>query len=117
MLVKSEDLDKNCFQVMWQMFTKVIPETTSDQARCSLLLLGMVGNSEPNIISSNINVLIEHGLDQENYKLAHDTCLAILKIPASNNKSTPDVPPFRNELTSRPIFLLNLINSETSMTT
>ena len=28
MLVKSEDLDKNCFQVMWQMFTRVMPEST-----------------------------------------------------------------------------------------
>ena len=28
MLVTSEDLDKNCFQVMWQMFTRVMPEST-----------------------------------------------------------------------------------------
>lgn len=28
MLVKSEDLDKNCFQVMWQMFTRVMPESS-----------------------------------------------------------------------------------------
>ena len=28
MLVKTEDLDKNCFQVMWQMFTRVMPESS-----------------------------------------------------------------------------------------
>ena len=95
MLVKSGDLDKNCFQVMWQLFTRVMPDTTHDQVRSALLLLGMVGNASPNIISSNINVLIEHGLEQGDFKLAHDTCQALMKISASTKSTSPDISPFR----------------------
>lgn len=96
MLVKSKDLDKNCFQVMWQMFTKVMPETDDQQSRCALTLLGMVGNIEPNILTTNINVLVEHGFKSD-LKMAHDTCLALTKISSSNRGSSfsSDTPPFR----------------------
>ena len=50
------------------MFTKVMPETTSEQSRAALTLLGMVGNIEPQIITSNINVLVEHGLNHNDLK-------------------------------------------------
>ena len=53
---------------MWQMFTKVMPETTNEQSRAALTLLGMVGNIEPQIITSNINVLVEHGLNHNDLK-------------------------------------------------
>ena len=55
----------------------------------------MVGNVSPSVISANINVLIEHGLENGDYKMAHDTCLVLLKIPASTKSTSPDVPPFR----------------------
>jgi condensin complex subunit 1 len=99
MLVKSKDLDKNCFQVMWQMFTKVMPETTNEQSRAALTLLGMVGNIEPQIITSNINVLVEHGLGErgeKHFRLAHDTFATILKIAtATKTSSTDSEPPFK----------------------
>merc|ERR1712223_292510 len=98
MLVKSKDLDTNCFQVMWQMFTKVMPETTNEQARCALTLLGMVGNIEPNVIISNVNVLVEHGLNHGDLKMAHDTCLTMSKIAnnlTSKSAASPDSTPQR----------------------
>ena len=61
-LVKAKDIDKNCYQVMWQVFTKVMPDTTDDQSQSALVLLGMVASSEPAIVISNVNVLVEHGL-------------------------------------------------------
>ena len=70
MLVKSKELDKNAFQVMWQFFTKVIPETTNEQSRCALVLLGMVGSIEPGLIMSNVNVLVEHGLENRDLKVS-----------------------------------------------
>ena len=108
MLVKSGDLDQNCFQVMWQLFTKVMPDTTPDEARSALLLLGMVGNVSPNIISSNINVLIEHGLERGDFKIAHDTCQALMKISASTKSTSPDIPPFRLAQDHELVRLLNL---------
>ena len=41
-LVKAEDIDKSCYQVMWQVFTKVMPDTSDDQSQSALVLLGMV---------------------------------------------------------------------------
>ena len=41
-LVKDNDIDKNCYQVMWQVFTKVMPDTTDEESQSALVLLGMV---------------------------------------------------------------------------
>ena len=43
-LVKGNDIDKNCYQVMWQVFTKVMPDTTDEQSQAALVLLGMVSS-------------------------------------------------------------------------
>jgi hypothetical protein len=48
------------------------------------------------IITSNISVLVEHGLGEEgrgNFRLVHDTCAVILKI--GNGKSSVEVAPYR----------------------
>lgn len=82
---------------MWQMFTQVMPETTQDQSRCALILLGIVGSIEPNILISNINVLVEHGFNNQDMKMVHDTCLALSKIGNCNKSTSPDVLPFRLE--------------------
>ena len=31
-LVKGNDIDKNCYQVMWQVFTKVMPDASDEQS-------------------------------------------------------------------------------------
>ena len=41
-LVKGQDIDKNCYQVMWQVFTKVMPDTSDEQSQSALILIGMV---------------------------------------------------------------------------
>ena len=81
---------------MWQMFTNVMPDTTTEQSRAALILLGMVGNVEPSVIMSNINVLVEHGLETRDMKFAHDTCVALQRISSSSSKSQPtDIGPCR----------------------
>ena len=48
------------------------------------------------IITSNISVLVEHGLGEEgrdNFRLVHDSCAVIQKI--GNAKSSVDVGPYR----------------------
>ena len=81
---------------MWQVFTKVMPDTTDEQSRSALTLLGMVGSIEPNLIISNVNILVEHGLDSGNMKIVHDTCLALSKIANNLSKgSGPEVAPMR----------------------
>ena len=46
-LVKGKDIDKNCYQVMWQVFTKVMPDTSEEQSQSALVLLGMVSLHQP----------------------------------------------------------------------
>ena len=82
---------------MWQIFTKVMPDITAEQSRCALTLLGMVGSIEPNLIISNVNVLVEHGLSSDSMKIVHDTCLALSKIGnnLSGAKPSAEVGPMR----------------------
>lgn len=98
-LVKGNDIDKNCYQVMWQVFTKVMPDASDEQSQAALVLLGMVASSEPAIVISNVNVLVEHGLGErgeKHFRLAHDTFATILKIStATKTSSTDSEPPFK----------------------
>lgn len=72
-------------------------DTTNEQSRAALILLGMVGSIEPTLIISNISVLVEHGLENHDMKFAHDTCLALAKITQklSTKASSPDTIPYR----------------------
>ena len=58
-----------------------------------------VASSEPAIVISNINVLVEHGLGErgeKNFRLVHDTCATVLKIStATKTSSTDNDPPFK----------------------
>ncbi len=99
MLVTSQDLDKNTFQVMWQFFTNVMPDVTDEQARAALILLGMVASVEPNVVVDNITVLVEHGLAHPraagDLRFVHDTCLTLLKVANPKAQKGQDVGPMR----------------------
>ena len=97
MLVQSGEIGKECFQVLWRYFTKTIGEdTTGEQSRAAVVLLGMVANAEPGVITQNLNVLVTTGLGERglrDLRLAHDTCVALSKIAPSKPSST--LPPTR----------------------
>ena len=58
-----------------------------------------VASSEPAIVISNVNVLVEHGLGERgerHFRLVHDTCATILKIAtATKTTSSDSEPPFK----------------------
>ena len=83
MLVTSKDIGKDCFQVLWQHFTQFHGATTDAESRSAVVLLSMIGNAEPSVISSNLNLLVNHGLSErglKDFQLAADTCEAIAKM-------------------------------------
>ena len=53
------------------------------------------------VITSNVNILIEHGLGERgesNFRLVHDTCNTLLKIAPTKTSTTDPEPPFRYPL-------------------
>ena len=96
MLVESKDIGKECFQLLWQYFTMAGASTTEEEARAAVVVLGMVANTQPTIITSNLCLLVNTGLQQgatrqtalgnenggqtTNFRLVHDTCVALSKV-------------------------------------
>ena len=103
-LVKSGDLGKEVFQVkgifiqinfceafnlllskvLWQHFTRVGSSASdSEDSRCALVLLGMVANAEPAVITQNLSLLVRTALTDRglgDFQLAHDACEALCKV-------------------------------------
>lgn len=81
--VKNGDMDKDCIQIMWERFSMKLPDTTEDDSRASLILLGMIGGASQSILKNNIPVLLSVGLGERgrnDYRLVTETCRALLKI-------------------------------------
>ena len=52
-----------------------------------------MASSEPKIIISNVNVIVEHGLGERgenDFRLVHDSCSTILKIATAVKSNTTD---------------------------
>ena len=68
---------------MWEKFSQRIPGTTPHESRAALVLLTMAANTEPSLITANLDLLIKVGLEfpvKQDLLLARDTCRALLKI-------------------------------------
>ena len=82
-LVQSKDIEKECFNLLWQYFTKMNSNTTDEESRGAILMLGMIAQSEPTVITTNLGLLVKTGLAERgmrDFKLAHDTCIALSKL-------------------------------------
>ncbi|XP_068224486.1 condensin complex subunit 1 [Palaemon carinicauda] len=98
--VNSGDINKHCITLMWEKFTKTLPDTTDDEARAALVLLAMCANSEVSIISSNISVLVKSGLGkrgEKDFALVKETCSALLKLAETKPKTDSPNASFRLE--------------------
>ena len=104
MLVESGDIGKECFQLLWQYFTMAGATTTEEESRSAVIVLGMVANTQPTIITSNLALLVNTGLQlgatkessvpgnrvavPASFRLVHDTCVALSKV--ANIKQVKD---------------------------
>ncbi|CAH1774609.1 unnamed protein product [Owenia fusiformis] len=96
---KSEDIDSGVIKMLWERFAKKVPNTSDEESRGALLLLGMAAGHEENIIKSNVDVLVSEGLGERgknDFQLAKDTCIALLKLGGTKKaKAGSFVEPFR----------------------
>ncbi|KAI8500241.1 meiotic chromosome condensation [Branchiostoma belcheri] len=88
-LVRSSLLSSGVVTLLWERFALKIQGTTSEDSRGALILLGMAAGAEPDIVRSNVDVLVQEGLGQRGQHdllLAKDTCTALLKLAGSQKR-------------------------------
>ncbi|XP_031564431.1 condensin complex subunit 1-like [Actinia tenebrosa] len=86
-LMKGKLIPGPVIKLLWEKFTMKVSQTTAEESRAALILLGMLASAEMDIIRSNVDVLVKSGLGtraEEDFLLARDTCVALLKL---NKKS------------------------------
>ena len=85
-----ELIPQSVVQLLWQRFALKLDKTTEKEQHAAIILLSMLAGAETDIVKSNLDILVEHGLGQaatKNYKLPRDTCAAILKITVKKKVS------------------------------
>jgi len=94
--VASKDIGKGVFTVLWEYFTAVLPGSRPEDSRAAIHLLGMCALSEVSLITSNIQVIVDHGLGdrgQLDFRLAQHACQALLRmVPAKLKQDDPNPP-------------------------
>ncbi len=84
-------------QVLWQHFTRFGGESTEEESRSALVLLGMIASAEPAVITSNMSLLIKEALTERglgDLQLAHDACVALAKVAGkSGGADAASAPP------------------------
>merc|ERR1719369_937039 len=98
--VASKDIGKGVFTVLWEYFTAVLPGSKPEDSRAAITLLGMCALSEVSIITSNIQVIADHGLGdrgQLDFRLAQHSCQALLRMVPTKLKQDDPNPPTKFE--------------------
>jgi len=94
--VASKDIGKGVFTVLWEYFTGVLPNSMPEDSRAAITLLGMCAISQVSIITSNIQVIVDHGLGdkgQLDFRLVQHSCQALLRmVPAKLKQDDPNPP-------------------------
>ncbi|XP_063209038.1 condensin complex subunit 1 isoform X1 [Chroicocephalus ridibundus] len=85
--VQKDEVKPAVIQLLWERFTEK-SQCSSLERRAAVMLLGMMARGKPEIVGSNLDVLVTVGLSEkacEDYRLAQEVCNAISKL-ASNPK-------------------------------
>ncbi|NWY49175.1 CND1 protein, partial [Chionis minor] len=86
--VQKDEIKPAVIQLLWERFAEK-SQCSSLERRAAVMLLGMMARGKPEIIGSNLDVLVTVGLSEkacEDYRLAQEVCNAISKL-AGNPKS------------------------------
>ncbi|NXE95196.1 CND1 protein, partial [Menura novaehollandiae] len=85
--VQKDEIKPAVTQLLWERFTEK-SQCSSLERRAAVMLLGMMARGKPEIIGSNLDILVTVGLSEkahEDYRLAQEVCNVISKL-ASNPK-------------------------------
>jgi len=99
--VASKDIGKGVFTVLWEYFTGALPGSRPEDSRAAITLLGMCALSQVSIITSNIQVVVDHGLGdrgQMDFRLVQHSCQALLRMVPTKLKQDDPNPPTKFEI-------------------
>ena len=88
-LMQENKIETKLIQVLWERFTKTIPNTTAEEARIAIHLISMLANSESVIVRQNLDTIMENGLkENENldFYLVQNCCKALEKVIQDRGK-------------------------------
>ncbi|XP_015767731.1 PREDICTED: condensin complex subunit 1-like [Acropora digitifera] len=88
-LMKGRLIPSAVIKLLWEKFTMKAPQTTAEESRAALMLLGMLAGAETDIVRSNIDVLVSTGLGpraEDDFQLARITCVALRKLGKIHKK-------------------------------
>ncbi|XP_039415961.1 condensin complex subunit 1 isoform X1 [Corvus cornix cornix] len=96
--VQKDEIRPAVTQLLWERFTEKSPCSVLER-RAAVVLLGMMARGKPEIVGSNLDILVTVGLSEkacEDYRLPQEVCNVISKL-ASNPKPAleKDSAPFR----------------------
>ncbi|CAL1534663.1 unnamed protein product [Lymnaea stagnalis] len=98
--VKSGHIGPQVIKALWERFNDKSNAVSEEDARAAVHLIAMCAQAEPDIVKSNVEVLIQEGLGtraENDYLLALGTCTALLKITSPKEKGKLPSEPFRFE--------------------
>ncbi|XP_067402039.1 condensin complex subunit 1 isoform X1 [Emydura macquarii macquarii] len=84
--VQKDEIKPPVVHLLWEQFTEK-SQCSSLERRAAVMLLGMMARGKPEIVGSNLDVLVMTGLDEkviEDYHLAQEVCRTISKLARSN---------------------------------
>ncbi|XP_027305536.1 condensin complex subunit 1 [Anas platyrhynchos] len=85
--VQKDEIKPAVIQLLWERFTEKL-QCSPLERRAAVMLLGLMARGKPEIVGSNLDVLVTVGLSEkacEDYCLAQEVCNTISKL-ASNPK-------------------------------
>ncbi|NXL30673.1 CND1 protein, partial [Glaucidium brasilianum] len=94
--VEKDEIKPAVIQLLWEQFTEK-SQCSLLERRAAVMLLGMMARRKPEIIGSNLDVLVTVGLSEklcEDYRLAQEVCNAISRLacnpkPALGKNNAP----------------------------
>ncbi|NXO68957.1 CND1 protein, partial [Phainopepla nitens] len=95
--VQKDEITPAVTQLLWERFTEKSP-CSSIERRAAVLLLGMMARGKPEIIGSNLDILVTVGLSEkacEDYRLPQEVCNAISKLASNPKPAQKNSAPFR----------------------
>ncbi|XP_059576393.1 condensin complex subunit 1 isoform X3 [Alligator mississippiensis] len=84
--VQKDEIKPSVIQLLWEQFTEK-SQCSSLERQAAIMLLGMMARGKPEIVGSNLDVLVTVGLDEKvhkDYGFAKEVCNAISKLAGCN---------------------------------
>jgi condensin complex subunit 1 len=82
LLTKKDFINSQVIQALWEVFSLKSPKFTQEQAQGALIILSMITNARPDVISSKLNTLLAVAFEKfkGDEKIAKHACIALKKI-------------------------------------